>query len=150
VEESMSGLYNILFGQSPIADELLAIVGLTRDDCGRFRDCYLNEVGSEVHVYTRNGGGNRDGYMPDFSGDPLYLGDEDDDFDCTYATIRFRVPEEYLPVTRKLAELNKSESGGQKWDRLFEAMTKGETTPEIERGIRALEPLFAKLKGLEP
>ena len=160
----MTGLYNVLFGQSPIADELLGLVDLTRARCGRFRDCYLNEDGTEVHVYTRNGGGNRehwDSYDTAEGDDcscpgctiqyvlrrhPGYITDQDDNFDCTYATIRFRVPEQFLPITKEIAALNKPESGEQKWDRLFTAMKKGEETPEMERGMRALEPLFAKLK----
>jgi len=34
----MSGLYNALFGVNSIADTLLFTLGLTRGDCGRFRE----------------------------------------------------------------------------------------------------------------
>ena len=40
-EKYMSGLYNALFGVNPIADTLLFTLGYTRADCGRFRDCYI-------------------------------------------------------------------------------------------------------------
>ena len=54
----MSGLYNALFGVNPIADTLLFTLGYTREDCGRFRDCYIEN--NKIIIYTRNGGGNRD------------------------------------------------------------------------------------------
>lgn len=57
-------LYNMLFGANPASDVLLATLGLTRDDVGRFRDCSVSE--GQIAVYTRNGSGNRecscDGY----------------------------------------------------------------------------------------
>jgi len=55
-------MYNIIFGTHAEADVLLAIIGRTREDFGRFRDAYVAEEGGEpvIAVYTRNGGGNRD------------------------------------------------------------------------------------------
>jgi hypothetical protein len=78
----------------------------------------------EIHVYTRNGGGNRQHWSFSYENDageacecpgciiehrlpkhPNYLSDHDDDFDCTYATIHFSVPEEHLArVNAMLAE----------------------------------------------
>jgi len=49
--------YNMVFGQNPISDAILATLGLTRADCGRFRDCFIAD--GKIAVYTRNGGGNR-------------------------------------------------------------------------------------------
>ena len=40
-------LYNMLFGMNPDADNLLGLLGLTRGDVGRFRDCYLIEEAGE-------------------------------------------------------------------------------------------------------
>lgn len=51
-------LYNALFGMNQMSDVLLAALGLTRADVGRFRDCYIQN--DRIAVYTRNGGGNRD------------------------------------------------------------------------------------------
>ena len=99
-------LYNLMFGESPNADALLALIGLTPGDVGRYRDCYLTKDG-RIAVYTRNGGGNRECWGSDedpcncpgcvieerLPKHPLYLSDEDDEFDCTYATIYFRLPE---------------------------------------------------------
>lgn len=167
-------LYNMIFGQNERSDAILATLGLTTGDVGRFRNCYVAD--GEIAVYTRNGGGNRecwhaerphhgskscvhvvtpievdewafmpksewpDGKPPGFvftsrdgvsgceyktgrrvvedhfvcqfpsSADcacpgctiehrlpkhHLYLRDEDDDFDSTYATIYFRIPDEF-------------------------------------------------------
>jgi len=89
-------LYNMLFGQNPLSRVILATLNLTPADTGRFRDCFVSE--GKIAVYTRNGGGNREDYMPDFSDHPCYLSDEDDDYDCTYATIYFKFPERYAEI----------------------------------------------------
>ena len=113
-------MYNLLFGQSNYADLLLAALGMTRSGFYRYRDAYLDAKG-RIAVYTRGGGGNRecfcDAYAKDedrtvdLDGDkhapgcvvlkhranrqhPAYLYNEDDDFDCTYATFYFAVPAE--------------------------------------------------------
>ena len=52
------GFYNLVFGQNPISSVVLSTLGLTSSDCGRFRDCFIEE--DRIAVYTRNGGGNRD------------------------------------------------------------------------------------------
>lgn len=99
-------LYGMLHGEDPLADKLLSILSLSRDDFGRFRDVHLNEDGSQIIARTRTGGGNRDAY--ESSNDalachPLYLGDEDDDFDSTYAYFHFRMPEELRDWARSVA-----------------------------------------------
>jgi hypothetical protein len=55
-------MYNMIFGQNPAAGALLAIVGLTKTDVGRFRDVYVVKEDGEtlIAIYTRNGGGNRE------------------------------------------------------------------------------------------
>jgi len=50
--------YNLIFGENPASDVLLATLGLSRDDVGRFRDCFVSD--GKIVVYTRNGGGNRE------------------------------------------------------------------------------------------
>lgn len=95
--EKMS-LYNMLFGQNPDADALLGVLGKTKEDFQRFRDIWLREDGY-IEVYTRCGGGNREYYQSMFdemSTHPWYDRDEDDDFDCTYASIYFKIPNELL------------------------------------------------------
>lgn len=104
------GLYAMLFGQGDNADELLGLLGLTRNDFYRYRDCYRE--GDLIAVYTRGGGNNRECWEGSMCADdnhlsscvvsaqsklrehPLYEKDEDDDFDNTYATFYFRFPDE--------------------------------------------------------
>lgn len=106
-------LYNMIFGMNFRTDDILAMLG--NPDVGRLRDTWIEERDGElmIVVYTRNGGGNRehsifeDGeegegcyctgciqtyHLP---AHPLYLFDEDDDYDCTYAANYFRVPDEH-------------------------------------------------------
>jgi len=96
----MSGLYNALFGWNP-ACVLLAPM-LTDENpqqfFPRFRDCYLSDDKDHIEIFTRVGGGNREYYadeIEDLRSMPTYVSDEDDDFDCTYATFTFGVPEEW-------------------------------------------------------
>lgn len=107
--------YNMLFGQNPMSNVLLATLGLTKEDCGRFRDCGI--ANGEIYIYTRNGGGNRGDYQDVFdslSTHSNYLRDADDDFDYTYATIYFSFPSEYAD---DLAKINNEEefNPSQRW-----------------------------------
>lgn len=96
-------LYNLVNGVSAAALLYLPMLGKHPDEYPRFRDCFLfdeehPEYKGHIHIYTRTGGGNRDAYeeqnqmMVDMEG---YVDDYDDDFDCTYATWVFRVPEKW-------------------------------------------------------
>ena len=51
-------MYNAIFGENPRAGALLACIGLTKADVGRYRDVWLTD--KHIAVYTRNGGGNRE------------------------------------------------------------------------------------------
>lgn len=111
-DEGMS-MYNLVHGQNPLASMVPFLLEQPESYFGRFRDAWVEgrEDGSVVlAVYTRNGGGNREHYddekeagpdcdctgcigsyrLPEH---PLYIEDRDDDYDCTYATFYFRVPE---------------------------------------------------------
>lgn len=139
------GLYNILFGRHPHADLVLAMLGLTRDDVGRFRDVFVS--GGEIAVYTRNGGGNREEYDAVFeflSQHPNYLRDEDDSFDSTYATIFFSFPDEFADTLRIL-------DNGETWnpdelwlDKLAEFQSLGRE--EIEARFPDLVQLVRQVK----
>jgi hypothetical protein len=100
------GLYNMVFKSNPQVPLVLAILQKQPSDFGRFRDAWIEKFDSEpsklrLAIYTRNGGGNRADYMPYFGDEPLYIADQDDDFDSTYATIFFRMPTE---IPRALLE----------------------------------------------
>ena len=141
----MSGLYNALFGINLNGTQLLQVIGLDSGDIYRFRDCYLTEEG-EIAVYTRGGGGNRECYCHDYTteeertatlgtskhdpgcvrilqskmrSNPNYLYDQDDDFDCTYATFYFKVPDE---AKAALKGVEASAPPAEKWDALLAAL----------------------------
>jgi hypothetical protein len=117
-------LYNLLFGANPAGPAILATLGLTPSDVGRYRDCYVeNDRGHyRIVVHTRNGGGNRDEYqdvLDELAQHPLWLYDQDDDFDCTYADIRFNLPEDYATELRALADKQEFIAPSEKWQSLF-------------------------------
>jgi hypothetical protein len=105
------GFYNMVLGdgsEGKRGDVLLAI--LETANVGRFRDAWVEkaEDGEPViAIYTRNGGGNREDYEEVISAmqrHPCYIRDADDDFDCTYATFYFKVPEQFRDALREYAQ----------------------------------------------
>ena len=113
-------LYNLLFGSNPNANDILALLGKGVADFGRYRNVFIEE--DFIIVHTRNGGGNREDYeyvFEEMSKHPWYSHDEDDDFDCTYANIYFKVPED---VKQELENLNKGENPKEQWDKLLEKL----------------------------
>lgn len=101
------GMYALTHGQNPLGPDLLFVIGLTVDDVGRYRDAYVSE--GKIAVYTRNGGGNRECWEEEaddchctgciatrhLPAHPLYSSDRDDDFDETYATFYFNIPDDW-------------------------------------------------------
>lgn len=96
-------LYSMLFGQNAQADLLLAVVGLRRSDVERLRDVFVDD--DRIAVYTRTGGGNRESY-PQLAlyRNPLFVETEDDDFDSTYATFYFRIPDGFVQDVEELSD----------------------------------------------
>jgi hypothetical protein len=118
-------LYNLMFGVNPAANVLLATLGLTQGDVPRFRDCFIQ--GKEIIIHTRTGGGNRESYEEEneeLTRNPFYIGDEDDDFDSTYANFAFRFPEEYADDLEALASRTDTRTPSEKWQALFNALEK--------------------------
>ena len=116
-------LYNMFFGVNPNSDQLLGILGYTQADCGRFRDVFVED--NHIVIHTRNGGGNRDDYQwvfDEMSTHPWYSHDADDDFDCTYANIYFRVPEDKMQTF--VALLDQGHNPKATWQELFAALEK--------------------------
>ena len=155
------GLYNMIFGKNPMSNGLLAVLGLTQADFARFRDCYIE--GETVAVYTRLGGGNRECWCDDgtdhacyradiqkIQSHPLYLRDADDDFDCTYATFYFRIPEEMKAAVVGLVAKDEV-APADKWKQFFADLNAGTQTPEVERAKKAAEPILkAIIEGVKP
>lgn len=95
--------YNMLFGMNPHSDLLLAVLGLKKNDVERFRDVSTSGDGAKIEVYTRTGGGNREAY-PNLTMRKLttWTGSSDDDYDSTYCTDSFMVPEEFVEDVKRL------------------------------------------------
>lgn len=99
-------MYNMLFGMNPQADLLLAVLGLRKNDVERFRDVSASEDGRTISIYTRTGGGNRDDY-PNLAMRklPTWAGSVDDDFDSTYCTDEFKVPDDFADDVKALGDI---------------------------------------------
>lgn len=114
----MSGLYNMLFGLNRAAVPLLKVLNVDHTTVPRFRDCFLNEAGTEIIIYTRSGGGNRDEYaelnrmMMEIPG---YLRDEDDSYDNTYALFYYEIPEQHRETCLMLANLGLGVDQPKRW-----------------------------------
>jgi hypothetical protein len=116
-------LYNMVFGQNPSSNQLLEVLGLTEGDFGRFRDVYVAD--GCIVVHTRCGGGNREDYQWVFDAaqeHPWYSHDADNDFDCTYADIHFRVPDDKMATFVGL--LNRGHNPDEQWKELFDLIGK--------------------------
>jgi len=124
-------MYNLVFGENDMADMILATLGLTKHDVGRFRDCFVSD--GKIAVYTRNGGGNRQYHMPDFSNHPQYAFDCDDDFDDTYATIYFNFPDESAELLKKLDSGERFDPD-QRWLDAIATLKKSATPTGHRRG----------------
>ncbi len=86
-------LRELIFGKNPGVKETLSVLQLTEMDIERFRDCWISDEEDKIVIYTRTGGANREDYPNSaLVNHPLYLYDEDDDFDQTYAYYYFAIP----------------------------------------------------------
>ena len=159
-------LYNMLHGRNPLAPVMLGWLGLTEADCGRFRDVFVTKAEDgepRVHVYTRNGGGNREcfcetdtqhnsgeGYCtPRYTAalqeHRMYESDSDDDFDCTYATFVFHVPEPWRDAA--LALIDDAPTPAEKWERILAKLKSADTTdPEVRRVVDAAAPVVDAIR----
>ncbi len=118
-------LYNMLNGMNPATFIILPMLGEKHpDEYPRFRDCFID--GKEIHIYTRVGGGNRNcGFgEEELQAHPNYLRDEDDDFDSTYATYVFSVPEEWKSDFDKIVAGKLLEVSQEYKDRLYKVFPK--------------------------
>ena len=116
-------LYNMLFGTNPNSDQLLSLLGKSQGDFGRFRDVYVED--GFIVVHTRNGGGNREDYedvFDEMAEHPWYSHDADDDFDCTYANIYFKVPEDKIKTY--VALLDQGHNPAESWQKVFQVLEK--------------------------
>jgi S-adenosylhomocysteine hydrolase len=138
----------MLFGQHPLVTIFLRALG--DPEVPRLRDCYLED--GHIHIYTRTGGGNREYYEAENAAlqhHPEYVSDEDDGYDCTYATFTFRIPAAWS----FLRALESSGPPRQKWEKLMAGFADGKPLEELipAEAIEQLKALFGaigeKLKG---
>lgn len=105
-------LYNMVNGFNPACVLIMPMLGRKQDEYPRFRDCFVTEE-NNIAIYTRVGGGNRGcGYgEEELYKDENFLTTYDDDFDPTYATYEFKVPEKWksdfdLIISGKLEDVS--------------------------------------------
>jgi len=154
-------LYNLVHGVNSLAGYLLGLLGLstTATSTGRFRDCYLQRNPNgvlEIHVFTRNGGGNR----PDFvavtnalRAHPHLIRDADESHDSTYAVYVFGVPMQALTRLESLVAAEPTTIPKSPSERFQEMLTKIQTQPddpEVQRIKTALAPTFEAINKAPP
>lgn len=96
-------MYNMMNGVSPATFMLLPMLGRHPDAYPRFRDCFSAvegrpEYDGHIMVFTRTGGGNREGYATEnaqLEEHPGFVETFDWEDDSTYAVFVFEVPEEW-------------------------------------------------------
>lgn len=89
-------LYNMINGYNPACLLILPMLGRKQEDYPRFRDCYVTDE-NNIAIYTRVGGGNRNcGFGEEaLYDDENFIKTYDDEFDETYATYEFKVPDRW-------------------------------------------------------
>lgn len=89
-------LYNMLMGFNPACVVIMPMLGRKQEEWPRFRDCFITDE-KNIAIYTRVGGGNRNcGYgEEELYKDENFLTTYDDEYDSTYATYEFKVPEKW-------------------------------------------------------
>lgn len=119
-------LYNMLFGYNPSCVIILPMLGRKPEEYPRFRDCYVTEE-HNIAIYTRVGGENRKSvYHEEFLyEDENFITTYDDDYDNTYGTYEFRVPE--------------------KWKADFDLIMSGKTTQVSTEYIELVKSFFPQL-----
>jgi hypothetical protein len=143
-------LYNMLFGVNPFSGVLLQMLDVSSDDVPRFRDCFLNEDGSEIVIHTRTGGGNREDYEDgnDFLASIAgYKFDADDDFDCTYADFHYDVPEPFKEQVALLKDLGAVSNPAERWQAVIEGLRSRNTNaPDVQRAIVVGEQIMGQIR----
>lgn len=143
-------MYNLLHGVNPNAEILKAVLGLdSKWPTGRFRDIYLNEDGTKIILYTRNGGGNREAYQHVFDNladHPNYVRNWDDDFDCTYAYVEFTIPKEASGLCASLADGSKPKSIHEKFMETIKQMES--LSPQQIKKDKRFSPIIEMLEKI--
>lgn len=100
-------IYNMMNGVNQATFFILPMLGEKHpDEYPRFRDCFIED--GKICVYTRVGGNNRYcGFGEEkLYEHPNYLESQDDDFDNTYASYYFAIPDEWKEDFDKITSGN--------------------------------------------
>lgn len=142
-------LYNMLFGTNPFSGVLLQMLGVTREEVPRYRDCFLNEDGTEIIIHTRTGGGNREDYEDGNNYLTLvdgYKFDADDDFDCTYADFHYEVPEACKSQVTLMKDLGAVTNPAERWQEVLDGLRGRDTSkPDVQRAIAVGEQIMGQI-----
>lgn len=119
-------LYNMMNGFNPACVFIMPMLGRKQEEWPRFRDCFVTEE-NNIAIYTRVGGGNRNcGYGEEaLYEDENFIKTYDDDYDTTYATYEFKVPD--------------------KWKADFDAILAGKYAEVSEEYVSYLKTFFPML-----
>ena len=88
-------LYNMINGFSPACVLIMPMLGRKQEEYPRFRNCFVED--GMIAIFTRVGRYNKGcGFgEEELYKDPNYVRDYSDDFDPTYGTYLFNVPEKW-------------------------------------------------------
>lgn len=119
-------LYNMMNGFNLSCLVFMPMLGRKQEEYPRFRDCFLTDD-HNIAIYTRVGGGNRNtGYgEEELYKDPNFITTYDDDYDETYGTYEFKVPE--------------------KWKADFDKIIDGDMRAVSDEYVEMLEAFYPKL-----
>lgn len=100
-------LYNMVNGFNPACVLIMPMLGRKQEEYPRFRDCFVTEE-NNIAIYTRVGGGNRNcGFGEEkLYEDEHFIKTYDDDFDSTYGTYEFKVPDKWKSDFNKIMSNN--------------------------------------------
>lgn len=155
-------LYNMLFGMNRMCPILMECLELDPMACGRIRDCYLQRQESgklEIHLLTRNGGGNRqehEAITERLRRHPRFMRDYDEPHDTTYATYVFSIPDHIEPQLREVVTSGPPEAQarrdelvpppfGSRFLAFMDRMKTDPTDPEVERVRETMKPIFDQI-----
>lgn len=125
-------LYNLMNGVNAMSVFLIPMLGEKHpDDYPRFRDVFTSDeehpqYDNHIHLYTRVGGNNRnqDYGETELIKHPNFVTTYDDDFDDTYGTYIFSIPEEWKNDYEKIKEGRFSETSKAYQDRVHKVFPK--------------------------
>lgn len=102
-------MYNLVNGFNPACIWIMPMLGRKQEEYPRFRDCFVEN--GNIAIYTRVGGNNRNSGFgeEELYSDPNFIDTYNDEFDTTYATYLFRVPEKWKADFDKIMDGNISE-----------------------------------------